>query len=69
MVKYLTVVEVADLLRVHPETVRVYLKKGKIKGLKLDREWRISENALSLFLKAGERVAQETTEVNLSKGK
>lgn len=53
----------------HPETVRVYLKKGKIKGLKLDREWRVSENALSLFLKAGERVAQETTEVNLSKGK
>ena len=58
MLKYLTVTEVADLIRVHPETVRVYLKKGKIKGLKLDRAWRISENALSHFLKVGERVAQ-----------
>ena len=58
MPKYLTVAEVADLIRVHPETVRVYLKKGKIKGLKLDRAWRISKKALSHFLKVGERVAQ-----------
>lgn len=59
MPKYLTVTEVANLIRVHPETVRIYLKKGKIKGLKLDRAWRISENALSDFLRIAEGVVQE----------
>jgi len=57
MSKYLTVAEVADLLRVHPETIRTYLKSGKIKGLKLEREWRISDSALSTFLKKGEQVS------------
>lgn len=57
MSKYLTVAEVADLLRVHPETIRTYLKSGKIKGLKLEREWRISDGALSTFLKKGEQVS------------
>jgi len=57
MSKYLTVAEVADLLRVHPETIRTYLKGGKIKGLKLEREWRISDSALSTFLKKGEQVS------------
>lgn len=57
MSRYLTVAEVADLLRVHPETIRTYLKGGKIKGLKLEREWRISDSALSTFLKKGEQVS------------
>ena len=59
MTKYLTVTEVAELLKVHPETVRNYLKKGKIQGIKLDREWRISEDALSQFLKEGQYVVQK----------
>ena len=31
----LTVTEVAERLRVHPETVRIWLRQGKIKGTRL----------------------------------
>ena len=31
----LTVAEVAERLRVHPETVRIWLRQGKLKGVRL----------------------------------
>jgi len=39
----LTVSELAALLSIHEDTVRKYLREGKIRGFKLegDREWRV----------------------------
>jgi excisionase family DNA binding protein len=48
--EFLTVEEVAERLKVHPESVRDWLRAGKLKGLKAGRQWRIQESALNAFL-------------------
>lgn len=48
----LTVEEVCNILKIHPVTLRNWLRKGKIKGVKIShREWRIPESALQEFIK------------------
>jgi excisionase family DNA binding protein len=57
----LTVQEVAERLKLHRNTVRDYLRRGRLEGLKLSgRTWRISELALQRFL------AQSTTAVQIT---
>ena len=46
----LTVKEVAEELRVHPETVREKLRHGDIKGIKIGKAWRIKREDLDEFL-------------------
>ena len=53
---YLTVPEVADYLRVSLFSVRTILKSGKLKGIKIGREYRISKRALDTYLDAVESV-------------
>lgn len=50
--RWLTVPEVADVLRVHPETVREWLRSGRLEGVRIGRRsgWRISEAQLDAFL-------------------
>ena len=50
--RWLTVPEVADVLRVHPETVREWLRSGRLDGVRIGRRsgWRISESQLDTFL-------------------
>ena len=48
--KLLTPSEVAERLQVHEKTVHTWLKTGKMKGIKLDRFWRIEEADLNEFL-------------------
>lgn len=48
---FLTVAEVADLVRVRPQTVRAWLKVGVLKGFQLRRgEWRIRSEDLDEFI-------------------
>lgn len=47
---FLTVEEVGERLKIHPESVRDWLRTGKLKGLKAGRQWRITERALDTFL-------------------
>ena len=47
--KLLTTEEVAELLRVHHTTVRRWLRKGEIQGIKIGRLWRIKESELDLI--------------------
>lgn len=58
---WLTVDEVAAQLKVHQETIRRWLRSGKLDGIWLsDRAgWRISQEAWTRFLeeKAGKAVA------------
>ena len=45
-----TVDEVASYLKLKPETIRVMLRQGKIKGIKVSRDWRIRKSDLQLFI-------------------
>ncbi len=48
MEKHLTVKGVAELLQVHPQTVREWLRDGKLEGVKFGaRSWRVPMSALS----------------------
>lgn len=47
-----TVEEAAETLKIHPETLRDYLRDGKIGGVKLGRSWRLRETDLRAFVEA-----------------
>lgn len=53
--RYLTVAQVAETVQVHPETVREWLRDGKLRGALINRRagWRVRESDLAQFL-AGE---------------
>jgi excisionase family DNA binding protein len=48
--KFYTVQEVADLLKVHWQSVLNYIKKGDLEALKLSKGYRISQQALDNFI-------------------
>jgi acetyl-CoA synthetase len=50
MENYLTVEELAETLRVDVGTVRRWLRTGTLRGLKLDRVWRIPQTELRAHL-------------------
>lgn len=50
MIKLLTVYEVADLLKVHFNTVYELVRENKIRYVRIGRQIRISEEALSEFI-------------------
>jgi excisionase family DNA binding protein len=47
---YLTLEEAADLLRIHWQTLRRLLKRGRVPGRKLGNQWRISRAALDAWI-------------------
>jgi len=49
-IKFYTVAETADALHVTPQTVRSYLKGGKLHGQRIGRPILITEKALKKFL-------------------
>ncbi|MFA5436314.1 MAG: helix-turn-helix domain-containing protein [Candidatus Neomarinimicrobiota bacterium] len=49
-IKFFTVQETAGLLRVTPQTVRAYIKQGKLKGKRIGRPILISEDNIREFL-------------------
>ena len=51
-IKFYTIPEAAQALRVTPQTVRAYIKQGKLKGQRIGRPILITENNLKEFLKA-----------------
>jgi excisionase family DNA binding protein len=50
---------VAKRLKVSPHTVIDYLRKGRLKGIKLAKHWRVREEELQRFLTAHERDGTE----------
>jgi excisionase family DNA binding protein len=54
MAEVLTVKQAAERLQVTQETVREWLKKGRIKGVKLGHIWRIDAEALDHLLAGDE---------------
>ncbi len=48
----LTIEETAEKLKMHPETMRDYLRERKITGVKVGRSWRVRESDLVAFIAA-----------------
>jgi len=63
--KYYSKKEAAAVLGLNPKTVERYLLSGKMKGAKLGRTWRISEDDINSFY---ETMRQETAETIKSQG-
>lgn len=53
--KLYSVDETAEILGIHPMTVRKWLTAGKIRGVKVGRLWRIPESSLQELAKFGTR--------------
>ncbi len=50
-IKFYTIPETAKALRVTPQTVRAYIKQGKLRSQRIGRPILITENNLREFLK------------------
>ena len=61
--RLLTVEEVATRLNLHPETIRRYLQRGLLKGVKFGNRggWRIKESDLDDFMR---RLQEDETAPN-----
>lgn len=49
---WFTVEEIAEILKVHEQTIRGWLRAGRLEGVQIGRRagWRVSESALNRFL-------------------
>ncbi len=48
----LTIAEVAERLRVNPKTLRRWIAGGDLAAYRVGRQWRITEDQLTQFLRA-----------------
>jgi len=51
-IKFYTISETARALNVTPQTIRAYIKQGRLKGQRIGRPILITENNLKEFLEA-----------------
>ncbi|OGF67208.1 MAG: hypothetical protein A2Y62_11810 [Candidatus Fischerbacteria bacterium RBG_13_37_8] len=49
-IKLYTIQEIADMLKVHPLTMQRKVRKGIIKGVKINKSWYVSSENLKSFL-------------------
>ena len=59
----LTVEEIASLLKVHPETIRGWLRERQMRGILLSRKsgWRVRASEVERFLVERENVVRHYT--------
>ncbi len=57
--KYYTAEEIAEQYNLKPGTVRLWIRQGKLKAVKLGHLWRIPEEALQEFLKRDQEEANQ----------
>jgi len=55
---YLNIRQAAELLRVHPNTIRNWLRQGELPGKQIGRLWRISAAAVESLI-AGTQTERE----------
>lgn len=55
MTELLTVKEAAQILKVHPKTLRVWIREGVISAFKVGQGWRITGKTIAEFLEAAEK--------------
>jgi excisionase family DNA binding protein len=49
-IKFYTIAELSALLKVTPQTIRTYIKQGKLKGQRVGRPTLVTERSLHNFL-------------------
>lgn len=52
-IRVYTLDEVAEALKITRRTLYTYVKEGKLKAVKIGREWRVSDAALQDFINKG----------------
>jgi excisionase family DNA binding protein len=62
MERFLTPEEVAALVGMHVETIRLMCRQGRIPAAKVGREWRFSPDVLRRWIEAGGLRAPEQQE-------
>ncbi len=50
MIRVYNVAELSDVLRLTPQSVRRFIKEGRIRAQKVGTRWLVTEQALRLFL-------------------
>jgi len=50
-IKFYTILETAQVLQVTPQTIRSYIKQGRLRGLRIRRPILITDKNLKEFLK------------------
>jgi excisionase family DNA binding protein len=53
--EYLTPRQIAQMLQVRELTVRLWIRRGLLKGVRVGRQWRVTRVALEQFLSEGQR--------------
>ena len=48
--------DVASILGVHPNTIRRWIKSGKLKATKVGRDWKISEEVIDKTKEQGLKI-------------
>lgn len=56
-IKFFTIQETAKALGVTPQTVRAYIKQGRLRGQRIGRPTLITEKSLQEFLNAPDKIA------------
>ncbi|MCK8828140.1 helix-turn-helix domain-containing protein [Natroniella acetigena] len=56
--KVYSVKEVAEILKITDVTVRKLLNKGELKGKKVARQWRVTENQLRDYLEGDDELEE-----------
>lgn len=51
--KVYTIEEVTSILKVTRRTIYNYIKSGKLKAVKIGKEWRVTQDMLEAFLSVG----------------
>jgi excisionase family DNA binding protein len=59
--RLLTPEQVAERLQLSPHTILDYLRTKRLRGVKLDRHWRVREVDLQAFIKAHLANGQESS--------
>lgn len=55
--KWFSVEQAADMLRLHPKTLRRYITEGKLRASKVGKQYRISGHDLSIFVEGRDEYA------------
>lgn len=72
--RFLTSVQASQVLGVNPDTMRRYLREGKVRALRLGKDWKVPESALSdlarggRLAKGGKPIAPESTSAPTQSG-
>lgn len=57
--KFYTISELSEILSLHPDTIRILFRSGKLKGYKVGREWRATEETLKEYLESKSNYRKE----------